>query len=103
MAVGKKGFQKGNTYGQGRPKGSRNRSSEAIRKAFLNFINDNVDSLQSSFDALEPRDRFKVLVDISKFILPTLKSVDYSSTVENLSDEDFERLLNEIEEKYKLN
>ncbi|MCK9235777.1 MAG: hypothetical protein WDA08_04605 [Weeksellaceae bacterium] len=103
MAVGKKGFQPGNTYGRGRPKGSKNKSSESIRKAFLNFVNDNIDSLQSSFDALEPKERFKVLIEISKFILPTLKSVDYSSTVDNLSDEDFERLLTEIKQEYKLN
>lgn len=96
-------FEKGNTHGKGRPKGSKNRTNEKIRNAFLKFVSNNVDEMQESFDLLEPKERFKVLLDVTKFILPTLKSIEYGNVLDELSEEDFQTLIEKLKEEYSMN
>lgn len=96
-------FQKGNNFGKGRPKGSKNRTNEKIRNAFLKFVSNNVDEMQESFDLLEPKERFKVLLDVTKFILPTLKSIEYGNVLDELSEEDFQTLIEKLKEEYSMN
>lgn len=86
-------FEKGNTHGKGRPKGSKNRTNEKIRKTFLNFIEKNSIDLQDDFDMLEPKERFKVLLEMTRFVLPTLKSVEYGNVLDEMSEEDFAELI----------
>lgn len=96
-------FEKGNTHGKGRPKGSKNRTNEKIRNAFLKFVSNNVDEMQESFELLEPKERFKVLLDVTKFILPTLKSIEYGNVLDELSEEDFQTLIEKLKEEYSMN
>ena len=35
-----------------------------------------IDRIQSDLDTLEPKDRIRTLLEISKFIIPNLKAVD---------------------------
>lgn len=69
----KKG-QSGNT--EGRPKGSANKNTTVIRDAFSELLKGNLDQLQKDFKELEPKDRIKLFLDMSKYIIPTLKATE---------------------------
>ena len=63
----------GNT---GRPKGSVNKSSNEIRETFQLLLENNIEKIQDDLNELEPKDRIKLLLDLSNFIIPKMKSVD---------------------------
>jgi hypothetical protein len=62
-------------YG-GRKKGSPNKTTTEIRDAFQILIENNLDQLQNDLDYLEPLARIKILIELAKFILPQMKSID---------------------------
>lgn len=60
----------------GRTKGTPNRTTTEIREQFQLLINNNLKTLQSDLKALEPKDRIKSIIELSKFVIPTLKAQD---------------------------
>lgn len=60
----------------GRTTGTPNKVTKEIRDKFQLLVEDNIDKLQKDMDNLEPKDRIKVLIELSKFVLPTLKATD---------------------------
>lgn len=68
-------FEKGNKLG-GRKKGSANKTTNEIREAFSNMLGENTEQLKKDFAELEPRDRIKLFLDMSKYIIPTLKATE---------------------------
>lgn len=50
--------------------------TNGIRERFQSILTDNLEQLTKDLQELEPKDRIKVLLDISRFVLPTLKSVE---------------------------
>lgn len=95
-------FAPGNPGG-GRPKGSKNKTTDKIRQTFLNFIDDNLERMQTDFDQLEPKDRFKYLFEMAKFILPSVKSVEFGNVLDELTDDDFEELIRRLKDEYSVN
>lgn len=73
-------FQEGNQLGKGRKKGSVNRATANVRNAFSLLVENNLSRLQSDLDALSPRDRIKAIAELSKYVLPQLKSIEYKDT-----------------------
>lgn len=69
-------FEKGHNKATGRPKGSANKSTSQIREAYTNLLNDNLDQLKEDFKELEPKERIKLFLDMSKYIVPTLKATE---------------------------
>ena len=72
-----------NTTGQkhgGRTKGTPNKNTNEIREQFQNLINDNFEQLESDLKELKPFERIKVLIELSKFVLPTLKATELSTS-----------------------
>lgn len=63
----------------GRTKGTPNRNTHEIREQFQFLINDNLEQLNEDLKALEPKDRLKAIIDLSKFVLPTLKATELST------------------------
>lgn len=57
----------------GRP----NKSTTEIRELFQGLLEDNMDTLQDDLKQLEPQQRIKAILDLSKYVLPSLKSVEY--------------------------
>lgn len=96
-------FQKGNTFGKGRKVGSKNKTTEKIRNTYLNFIEYNLETLQDDFDTLEPKERFKVLLELTRFVLPTLKAVELGNVLDELSEDDFQTLVQKLKDEYALN
>lgn len=65
---------------RGRKKGSQDKATKAVKEAFCNLLYNNIDTLQDDLKALEPKDRLRFIIDLSKFIIPTLRASDVSVT-----------------------
>jgi hypothetical protein len=67
----------------GRKKGSKNKASESVRKSFQMLVEDNILQLQVDLDMMTPKERFDSIVNLAKFVLPTLRAVDVSTNPES--------------------
>lgn len=65
-------------------KGIPNRATNEVRKSFQLLVENNLERLQNDLDELEPKDRIKFILDMAKFILPTLQAV----SVDDLREEE---------------
>ena len=70
-------------------KGVQNRTTQQVRKAFQLLIDDNLEQMQNDLDALQPKDRLRFIIDLSKFILPQLQAV----SIDDLRDKDEFRVI----------
>jgi hypothetical protein len=52
-----------------------NKATNEVRKAFQQLVEYNLPQMQSDLDSLEPKDRLKFMLDLSRFILPQLQSI----------------------------
>jgi hypothetical protein len=64
-------------------KGIPNKATSEVRKAFQLLVENNLERLQNDLDELEPKDRIKFILDLAKFILPTLQAVSVDDLREN--------------------
>ena len=68
----------GMKYG-GRKKGTPNLVTQDIREAFQKLIEDNLPQLEKDLASLEPKERLKMIVDLSAYVIPKLKQIDIES------------------------
>ena len=61
----------------GRKKGVSNKVTTDVRERFQMLIEGNMERLQQDFEELKPVERVKYTLEMAKFCLPTLKSIDY--------------------------
>src|SRR5210317_1326905 len=62
----------------GRTIGTPNRTTAEIREHFQNLIAENLEQLNKDLKELEPLQRLKMIIELSKFVVPTLKATDLS-------------------------
>lgn len=67
----------------GRTKGTPNKNTNEIREHFQNLISNNLEQIESDLRALEPKDRIKFIIDFAKFVVPTMKATELSTSTEN--------------------
>lgn len=72
-------FKENNKHGKGRPKGSTNALTSEIREAFTNLVNNNLQTVDEDLRLMKPNERVKVIIELAKFILPTLKAVEQNN------------------------
>jgi hypothetical protein len=70
----------------GRTKGTPNKITAEIREHYQNLITSNLDLLDDDLKSLEPMQRIKAIIELSKFVLPTLKATDLSINDEVIID-----------------
>jgi hypothetical protein len=93
-------FEKGNNLG-GRKAGSKNKITQDIREAFKKLIEDNINGLQEDIDSLDPKDRLRLIIDISQYVIPRLKQTDVSADItSNNNDSLLSKLLEVPESAY---
>ena len=85
-------FAEGN---EGRPKGSVGKSNKKIRDTFQLLLENNLEKIEEDLNELEPKDRIKLLLDLSSFIIPKMKSVDLTDKTETITI-DFNEAINFI-------
>ena len=100
-------FAPGNKYGHGRPAGSKNTNSEAIRAKVLKFINADWQDFLKDFKSLTAAQRMKTRTELLDYVLPRLRAVDLSGDlIGALSDQQAADILTELKktvitEKFK--
>ena len=89
-------WQKGQSGNpNGRPEGVKNKSTQKIRDSIQHIVENNIESIQESLDLMKPRERVKYIIDLIKFVIPTLRPVEQiSSIAENPPSIDFRSLFN---------
>jgi len=74
------GLPKGRTNNKtGRPKGTPNKLTTELREQFTQLLENNLDKMQIDIDQLEPKDRVKVLLELSKFVIPVLRATEITT------------------------
>ena len=63
----------------GRTKGTPNRTTTEIRQNFQLLIENNLTTLENDIKELEPKDRIKAILDLSKFVLLSIKAKELST------------------------
>ena len=67
----------------GRTAGVVNKTTKEIREHFQNLVSDNLEQLDNDLKSLEPLQRLKVIIELSKFVVPTLKATELNAVNEN--------------------
>jgi len=89
-------FKKGESGNpQGRPPGTRSKSSEDIRAFLLKFLENNLDSLQETYDKLDAKDKVRLLSVVFRY------TMTLPFNPENLSVENLEQILNYLKHEQK--
>lgn len=65
----------------GRKKGEPNKVTTNVRERFQMLVEGNLEQLQKDFAELKGVERIKYTLEMAKFCLPTLKSIDYQGEV----------------------
>jgi len=71
-------FAKGNP---GKPKGAIVKVSVKVRESIVNFLENNVDAIQASFDTLKPREKLEFISSILPYAAPKLSSTQIEGEV----------------------
>ncbi|HVN57784.1 MAG TPA: DUF5681 domain-containing protein [Bacteroidales bacterium] len=88
-------FEKGKSGNpKGKKRGTCNRSTEQIRTAIQQMIDENFELIKADFKRLEPEKRTKFYIDLLKMVLPP------PLTPEALTEPQLEMLLEFIQKKY---
>lgn len=67
----------------GRTKGAVNKTTAEIREHFQSLVSDNLEQLNNDLKSLEPLQRLKMIIELSKFVVPTLKATELTTGIEN--------------------
>tara|TARA_B110000444_G_scaffold215955_1_gene214106 strand:+ start:37 stop:357 length:321 start_codon:yes stop_codon:yes gene_type:complete len=93
-------FKQGNTLSSGRPKGASNKSTEVVKRAVANLLENNLDNIQLDLDKMKPKDRVATILQLLRFHIPTQKAVEIEDNSQDTKDDYIERLMEIPEENF---
>jgi hypothetical protein len=67
----------------GRTAGAVNKTTAEIREHYQNLVSNNLEQLDNDLKSLEPLQRLKMIIELSKFVVPTLKATELTTDKEN--------------------
>lgn len=85
----------------GRAKGTPNKVTTELRDKFREFVQDNFETFKEEWEELEAKDKCKVFLDICKFVVPALTSVELNDKTEQNSE--IEEILRQLRDEEKGN
>ncbi|MFW5886366.1 MAG: DUF5681 domain-containing protein [Bacteroidota bacterium] len=87
-------FKKGESGNpEGRPPGTKNKVNQEIRERINNFLDENFETIESDFLALEPKDRARFYTELLQYGAPKLKAIEMTNDSEAVSHEDLDLIL----------
>ncbi|MDA7699122.1 hypothetical protein N8795_03310 [Flavobacteriaceae bacterium] len=88
--------------GRGRPKGASNKSTETIKRSISMLLENNINTVQTDLDEMQPRDRVNALLQFMKFVIPTQKAIEIDTKVseEELNEAYIQKLMDIPEENF---
>ncbi|MCF8255761.1 MAG: hypothetical protein K9J84_14380 [Bacteroidia bacterium] len=72
-------------YG-GRQRGTPNKITKEVKEKFEHLLNSNLDTLQIDLNQLSPRWRVHYILELGKFVIPTMKAQDIDLNLESNSE-----------------
>lgn len=86
------GLSKGQTNNpDGRPSGKPNKTTDELRKLFIQFLDKNMNDLQTNYNKLDAKDRLLFIERIAKLVLPRPLN-----ELEKLTDEQLDDLIRRL-------
>ena len=82
-------------------RGSPNKAKKALEERVIELVEGNIGRVKADLKKLSSRDRVRVITDLMKFVLPAKRAVDSMINIENLTDDQLDRVINDILEKQK--
>jgi len=73
-------FQKGNKAAANR---GPNHVSAKVKESIVNFLENNIDAIQESFDELRPKDKLEFIASILPYAAPKLSNTQIDQTTEH--------------------
>lgn len=83
----------------GRPVGALNKIAPELRYKISEFLEENFDEIVKEWKRLDGKEKVSAYKDLLSFVLPKMQSMELKSEYEALSDEDLERIINELKNK----
>ena len=74
---------KGVRNDNGRPVGSKNKSTVLIKNTIASILNDNVELFKEKLLQLNDKDFVKAYMDLAKYVIPTMKAVEVNDVTED--------------------
>ena len=69
-------FEKGNSLGKGRPKGSQNKETKRIRLMIDEYLNGNMETFQDKLNSLSPKDYVSSYLSLMEYSVPKLQRTE---------------------------
>ena len=67
----------------GRPLGSKNKSTVLIKNTIASILNDNVELFKEKLLQLNDKDFVRAYMDLTKYVIPTMKAVEVNDVTED--------------------
>ncbi|HEY9222331.1 MAG TPA: hypothetical protein VIO43_12235 [Lutibacter sp.] len=63
-------------------KGVPNKTTKEIRELFKTLLEANIEKIQRDLNKMDPQQRVKIILEIAKFVIPTLRSSEIKAEVD---------------------
>ena len=67
----------------GRPLGSKNKSTVLIKNTIASILDDNVELFKEKLLQLNDKDFVRAYMDLTKYVIPTMKAVEVNDVTDN--------------------
>ena len=74
---------KGVRNDNGRPVGSKNKSTVLIKNTIASILDDNVELFKEKLIQLNDKDFVRAYMDLTKYVIPTMKAVEVNDVTED--------------------
>ena len=74
---------KGVRNDNGRPVGSKNKSTILVKNTIASILDDNVELFKEKLQRLNDKDFVRAYMDLTKYVIPTMKAVEVNEVTED--------------------
>jgi hypothetical protein len=89
-------FKDGAANRKGRPKGAKNKVGQDLRQLVSDLLEQQFEKVQHDFNELRPSQRVRMFAELLPFAIPKMREVDTTIKLEQLSDQDLDKIINKI-------